>query len=78
MNPNHKVDFRRIDNHQITSIPQVTAGGITCSHDGNVILIMYQHTYHGIGKTIHSFGQIEWNKNDVNDKSVQFGGNSES
>ena len=35
---------------------------------------MHQYAYYGKGKTIHSSGQIEWFKNDVNDKSIKVGG----
>ena len=67
------MDVRGIDNHEITSIPLVTSVGVTSSHNGNVIIIMHQYAYHGQRKTIHSSGQIEWYKNDVNYKSIKIG-----
>ena len=35
---------------------------------------MNEYAYYGKGHTIHSSGQIEWNKNQVDDKSVKEGG----
>ena len=67
------MDVRGINNHEITSILLVTAGGINSSHNGNVFIIIHQYAYHGRGKKIHSSGQIEWYENDVNDKSIKVG-----
>ena len=39
-----------------------------------VNLIMNEYAYYGKGHTIHSSGQIEWHKNQVDDKSVKVGG----
>ena len=36
-------------------------------------MIMNEYACYGEGHTIHSFGQIEWFKNSVDDKSVQVG-----
>ena len=35
---------------------------------------MNEYAYYGKGHTIHSPGQIEWHKNQVDDKSVKVGG----
>ena len=35
---------------------------------------MNEYAYYGNGHTIHSSGQIEWNKNQVDDRSVKVGG----
>jgi hypothetical protein len=40
--PHRTVDIRGIDNHEITSIPIVTAGAVAQSQRGDVILIMHQ------------------------------------
>ena len=40
--PNCKVDIRGIYNHQISSIPLVTEGGMTAPITGEVIVIMHQ------------------------------------
>jgi hypothetical protein len=39
-----------------------------------VIAILHQYVYTGKGKTIHSCGQLEWYKNDVDDKSIKVPG----
>jgi len=68
------VDVCGIDNHQITNIPIVTAGGVVPTQYGPIIAILHQYAYTGQGKTIHSSGQLEWYKNDVNDKSIKVAG----
>ena len=68
------VDVSGIDSHQITNLPIVTVGGVVPSQRGPVIAIMHQYAYMGNGKTIHSSGQLEWYKNDVNDKSLHISG----
>jgi hypothetical protein len=67
------VDVRGIDDHQIVDIP---CGGVIFTQRGPVIAtIMHQsYAYTGKGKTIHSCGQLEWYKNDVNDKSIKVPG----
>ena len=67
------VDVRGIGNHQIINIPIVTAGGVIKTQHGPAIAILHQYAYTGQGKTIHSSGQLEWYKNDVNDKSIEIG-----
>jgi hypothetical protein len=68
-----QVDVQGIDNHQIVDIPIVTAGAVVKSQGGEVI-VMHQYAYTGKGKTIHSSGQLEWYKQEVNDKSIKVGG----
>ena len=68
------VDVQGIDNHQVTDIPLATVGAVAESQKGPVILIMHQYAYTGKGRTIHSSGQLELYKNDVNDKSVKVPG----
>jgi hypothetical protein len=41
---------------------------------GEVITVMNQYAYTGKGKTIHSSGQLEWYKQEVDDKSIKVGG----
>jgi len=55
----------------------VTAGGVVKMQHGPAIAILHQYAYTGQGKTIHSSGQLEWYKNDVNDKSVKVAGGSQ-
>jgi hypothetical protein len=68
------VDVRGIDDHQIVDIPIVACGGVILTQRGPVIAVMHQYAYTGKGKTIHSCGQLEWYKNDVNDKSIKVPG----
>ena len=68
------VDVRGIDNHQLTNVPIVTAGGVATSQHGEVIIILNQYAYTGKGKSIHSCAQLEWYKADVNDRSIHVGG----
>ena len=55
-------------------IPIVTARGVIKTQHGPAIAILHQYAYSGQGKTIHSSGQLEWYKNDVNDKSIKVAG----
>ena len=71
--PDHKVDIRGVDNHEITAMPLVTAGGVTSTITGKVIVIVNQHAHHGKNKTIHSSPQIEHYKNIADDRSIKVG-----
>ena len=68
------VDVSGIDSHQVTDLKIVTAGGVVNSQRGPVIAILHQYAYMGTGKSIHSSGQLEWYKNDVNDRSMKVKG----
>ena len=68
------VDVQGIDNHQITDIPIVTAGGVTRTQRREVIIILHQYAYVHGGKTIHSCDQMEMFQNDDNDKSLKVPG----
>ena len=68
------VDISGIETHQVTDLSIVTVGGVVPSQRGPVIAILHQYAYLGQGKTIHSSGQLEHFKNDVNDKSVKVPG----
>ena len=72
--PHRTTDVRGIHNHEITSVPLVTAGGVTLSTSGEVIVITSQRPYYGKNKTIHSSPQIEYYKNTVDDRSIKLGG----
>jgi hypothetical protein len=66
--PHQTVDTCGIDNHEITSMPIVTAGAVARSQRGDVILIMHQYAYHPQqGGSIHSSCQLESFANDVNE-----------
>jgi hypothetical protein len=64
-----QVDVQGIDNHQIVDIPIVTAGAVVNTQRGEVIIIMHQYAWTKKGKSIHSSGQMEWYKQDVDNKS---------
>ena len=65
------VDVHGIDNHEITSVPLVTIGGVALTTSGEVILIMHQHACHGRNKTINSSPQIEFYENKVDGRSMK-------
>ena len=67
-------NIKGIDNHEVPSIPIVTAGGVTSTISGEVIIIMHQYAYHPKCPTIHSSAQIEHYKNVVDDRSIKVGG----
>ena len=63
-----------IDQHQINGLDIVQCAALVNTNHGYVNLIMSEYAYYGKGHTIHSSGQIEWHKNQVDDKSVKVGG----
>ena len=69
-----QVDVQGIDNHQMTNIQIVTAGGVTRTQRGEVILIMNQYAYVGKGTSIHSSPQMESYKTIVDDRAIKCGG----
>ena len=69
-----RVDVTGIDNHEMNSLPMVDATAKAESDKGPVIVIMRNYAYHGVNRTLHSAGQIEWFGNEVNDKSFKVGG----
>jgi hypothetical protein len=69
-----QVDVQGIDNYQIVDIPIVTAGAVMKMQPGEDIIILHQYAYAGKGKTIHSSGQREWYKQEVDDRSIKVGG----
>ena len=68
------VDVQGIDNHKMDNIPIVTAGGVTKTQRGEVILILNQYAYVGKGTSIHSSPQIEAYNNKVDDRAIKVGG----
>ena len=63
-----------IDQHQMNGLDIVQCAALVNTNHGYVNLIMNEYAYYGKGHTIHSSGQIEWHKNQVDDKSVKAGG----
>ena len=69
-----EVDVTGIDNHELNSLKIVDASAVAMSQMGPVIVLLQQYAYHGVGRTIHSAGQLEHYKNMVNDRSMVVGG----
>jgi hypothetical protein len=72
--PHQYVNVEGIDGHIMERRRLVTAGAVTHSNRGPVILIMHQYAHSGKGHSIHSSPQLEWNRVNVDDKSAQVGG----
>jgi hypothetical protein len=72
--PQRYVNVEGIDGHVMERRRLVTAGAVTHSNRGPVILIMHQYAHSGKGHSIHSSPQLEWNGVDVDDKSARVGG----
>ena len=68
------VHIQGIDNHQMTDLKIGTVAGILNSTKGPIIGIMHQYALVGRGHSIHSPGQWEWFKHQIDDKSVHIGG----
>jgi len=79
---NAKVIFKRsktadvtgIDNHELNALPMVDATAKTIADKGPVILVLRNCACHGLNRTLHSAGQIEWFQNEACDTSVKVGG----
>ena len=62
-----------IDQHQIDGLDIVQCAALVKTNNGYVTLIMNEYAYYRKGHTIHSSGQVECHKNQVDDKSVKVG-----
>ena len=70
------IDVNGIDNHQVSNLPIVTAGGVAKSQLGEVIVILNQYAGIPEGRTIHSSVQLEHFDNVVDEKPQKVrGGN---
>ena len=70
----HKINIQGIDNHEVTGLDVVTAATLLNTSQGKVIGIFNEYAYLGKGSSIHSSGQLEWFKTNVDEKSVKVGG----
>ena len=70
----HKINIQGIDNHEVTGLDVVTAATLLNTSQGKVIGIFNEYAYLGKGSSIHSSGQLEWLKANVDEKSVNVGG----
>ena len=71
---NRKINIQVIDNHEVTGLDVVTAAILLNTSQGKVIGIFNEYAYLGKGSSIHSSGQLEWFKTNVDDKSIKVGG----
>jgi len=71
---NKSVNVNGIDNHELFSLPVVDATAKALTDKGEVILILCNYAYHGVNRTLHSSGQIEYCQNKVHNGSVKAGG----
>jgi len=62
---NKTVDVTGIDNHELNSLPMVNATAKTITDKEPVILVLRNYAHHGLNRTLHSAGQIEWFQNKV-------------
>ena len=69
-----KINIQGIDNHEVTGLDVVTAATHLNTSQGKVIGIFNEYAYLGKGSSIHSSGQLEWLKTNVDEKSVKVGG----
>ena len=72
--PQRKINIQGIDNHEVTGLDVVTATTLLNTSQGKVIGIFNEYAYLGKGSSIHSSGQLEWFKTNVDEKSVKVGG----
>ena len=70
----HKIKIQGIDNHEVTGLDVVTAATLLNTSKGKVIGIFNEYAYLGKGSSIHSSGQLEWFKTNIDDTSVKGGG----
>ena len=69
-----KINIQGIDNHEVTGLDVVTAATLLNTSQGKVIGIFNEYAYLGKGSSIHSSGQLESFKTNVDEKSVNVGG----
>ena len=69
-----KINIQGIDNHEVTGLDVVTAATLLNNSQGKVIGLFNEYAYLGKGSSIHSSGQLEWFKTNVDEKSVKVGG----
>ena len=69
-----KINIQVIDNHEVTGLDVVTAATLLNTSQGKVIGIFNEYAYLGKGSSIHSSGQLDWFKTNVDEQSVKVGG----
>ena len=69
-----KINIQGIDNHEVTGLDVVTAATLLNTSQGKIIGLFNKYAHLGKGSSIHSSGQLEWFKTNVDEKSVKVGG----
>ena len=69
-----KINIQGIDNHEVTGLDVVSVATLLNTSQGKVIGIFNEYAYLEKGSSIHSSGQLEWFKTNVDEKSVKVGG----
>ena len=62
-----KINIQGIDSHEVTGLDAVTAVTLLNTSQGKVIGIFNEYAYLGKGSSIHSSGQLEWFKTNVDE-----------
>ena len=69
-----KINIQGTDNHDVTGLDVVPAATLLNTSQGKVIGIFNEYAYLGKRSSIHSSGQLECFKTNVDEKSVKVGG----
>ena len=69
-----KINIQGIDNHEVTGLVVVMAATLLNTSQGKVIGIFNEYAYLGKGSSIHSSGQLEWFKTNVDETSRKVDG----
>jgi hypothetical protein len=72
------IDLSGIDDHTLRNLELVTAGGVTQTPQGDIIIIVHQTAWMPDGRTILSTGQLEHFKVKVDERSKQVTGTTPS
>ena len=72
--PHRKINIQGSDNHDVTGLDVVNAAFLLNTSQGKVVGIFNEFAYLGKGSSIHSSGQLEWFKTNVDETSVKVGG----
>ena len=65
-----KINIPGIDNHEVTRLDVVTVATLLNTSQGKVIGIFNEYAYLGKGSSIHSSGQLEWFKTNVDERTT--------
>jgi len=71
---NKTADVTGVDNNELNALLMVDATAKTIADKGPVILVLRNYACHGLNRTLHSAGQIEWHQNKVCGSSMKVDG----